>query len=263
MKILNGLELVDFIKERQAREVRRLKTKKRPAKLLILRDNDDPVISKYTGLKIRYGEDIGLKVDDKIVKSEDLLAEIQKANLDPEITAIIVQLPLKLPEMTEEIVKQIDPKKDVDGLGENSKFDSATATAINWLLAGHGIELENKKLAIVGRGRLVGGPLIRMWRNSGHLVEGFGRGGDLDRLKEFEVVVTATGVPHLIKSEMIRSGTVIVDAGTASENGVIVGDVDQELRERGDLGGITPLRGGVGPLTVAVLFEHVIRASLN
>lgn len=80
-------------------------------------------------------------------------------------------------------------------------------------------------------------------------------------LKNFDAIVSATGVPHLIKSDMVKTGAVVVDAGTASEGGVLVGDVDQSVREREDLTAITPKIGGVGPLTVTALFEHVLMAA--
>ena len=89
------------------------------------------------------------------------------------------------------------------------------------------------------------------------------RGSNLEELKNFDIIITATGVPHLIKSEYIKPGAVIVDAGTASEKGVLLGDVDETVRERSDLKAITPKLGGVGPLTVSVLFENVIFASQN
>ncbi len=140
-------------------------------------------------------------------------------------------------------------------------FESATATAINWLLAGYDIDLEGKRIAIVGRGKLVGAPLIRMWRNSGYDVTVFHRGSDFEKLKEFDIIVTATGTPNLITSAMVKPGAVIVDAGTASEQGKLVGDVSDEVRKRTDLKAITPKIGGVGPLTVTALFEHVLMAA--
>jgi len=155
----------------------------------------------------------------------------------------------------------IASEKDVDGLGANAKFDSATATAVNWLLSGYDVRLDGVKIAIVGRGKLVGAPLLKMFTNSGYDVEMFHRGSDLDRLREFDVIVSATGVPGLIVNEMIKPGVVLVDAGTASENGVLKGDVEDAVRERKDLGGITPVKGGVGPLTITCLFEHVIMAA--
>lgn len=271
MKILNGKDLAGYIKEKQAHQVRSLSV---TPKLLIIRDSDNPVIMKYVSLKKQYGEDIGIEVEDfnaakkdpatgaepdKATVREAILQKIAEANADNSVNGIIVQLPLKsVPkEDLDEILQKIDVRKDVDGL--TGKTDTATAVAINWLLAGHNIDLKNQKIAIVGRGRLVGAPLIRMWKNSGFDVTVYGHDGDLTELRNFDVIVTATGVPHLITSKMIRPGTVIVDAGTASEDGVIVGDVDEVVRSRTDLKAITPKLGGVGPLTVCALFDGILR----
>lgn len=255
MKVLNGTELAGFIKERQAHQVAALP---QPPKLTILRDSDNPVIAKYVGLKQRYGEDIGVTVIDQIVPLDDLPNRICEIT-----TPLIVQLPLTEPQQTDAIVGLIQPELDVDNLTGHAPYDAATPTAINWLLAGYDIDLKNAKIAIVGRGRLVGKPLEQMWVNSGYDVTVFEKGDDLTKLKEFDIIVTATGVPHLISNDMIKSGAVVVDAGTASENGVIVGDVDNAVRERQDLLAITPVIGGVGPLTVSALFENVITATLN
>ena len=256
MKVLNGSEIAGYVKERQERAVRGMRAK--PV-LRIIRDSDDPVIAKYVGLKKRYGEDIGVVVEDIFV--DDVVSAVLEANGSEYVDGMIVQLPLKDMDAVEEILGGIAPEKDVDGLSGVGKFDSATATAILWLLSGYGVELSGKKVAVVGRGRLVGGPLIKMFKESGVEFEVFGRGADLEgELPKFDVIITATGQAGIIKSEMIKSGAVVVDAGTASEGGVIVGDVAEEVREREDVS-ITPKIGGVGPLTVAVLFENVIRAA--
>ena len=277
MKILNGKELSGFIKERQAKEVRSLQAQGLLPKLVIIRDSENPVISKYVNLKIAYGEDIGIAVSDILVENaEDAKKAIEQANSDSAVSGIIVQLPLKDASLTDEVVSLIAPAKDVDGLsgsvidlkfarGEEVElserpFDSATATAINWLLSGYDIDLSDKKIAVVGRGRLVGAPLYRMFKNSGLDVTVFGHDADLTVLRNYDVIISATGVAHLIKSEMVKSGAVLVDAGTASEGGKLVGDVALEVLERKDLKAITPAIGGVGPLTVAALFDNVIRA---
>lgn len=261
MRILDGRELAGFVKERQAHIVNDLRAQKKIPKLTIIRDSDNPVILKYVELKKKYGQDIDVEVCDVLAEGlEDLKKAVKNANEDKTVSGIIVQLPLKNSEWTDEVVKLISPEKDVDGLSGKGEFDSATATAINWLLAGHNVVLENKKIAIVGRGRLVGAPLIKMWQNSGLDVSVFHKGSDFGLLKNFDVIVTATGIPHLIKSEMVKAGAVVIDAGTASEDGVLVGDVDEEVREREDIAAITPKVGGVGPLTVGVLFDNVIRA---
>lgn len=261
-KLLNGRDLASFIKERQAIIVRSLKGQGIIPKLAIIRDNDDPVITKYVDLKKHYGTDIGVIVEDILATNlEELKSSIKKANFDSSTSAIIIQLPLKDPKITDQIVAEISPKKDVDGLSEHAKFDSATATAIHWLLIGHGIDLTKKKIAIVGRGRLVGAPLIKMWQASGYDVTVFGHDSDLKILPGYDVIVTATGKPHLITSDLVSPGTILVDAGTASEDGRLVGDLDDSVRSRQDILAITPKIGGVGPLTIAVLFDHVLRAS--
>lgn len=259
MKILDGKELADFIKERQAAEIRGLARK---PKLLILRDSDNPVIEKYVKLKIAYGEDIGAVVEEKLIKSDDELAEaIKTANADATIDGIILQLPIKDKDITDEITALIAPEKDVDGLSGHGAFDSATATAIIWLLAGYDIKLEGRKIAVIGRGKLVGAPLFKMWTNSHLDVELFHRGSDLTKLNECDIIVSATGSPNLILSEYVKPGAVVVDAGTASEKGILVGDLDESVRNREDLTALTPKYGGVGPLTVTCLFDHLIEAA--
>ena len=262
MKILNGKELAGFIKERQAGQVRGLVDRLgRKPKLLIIRDSDNPVILKYVNLKISYGEDIGVLVEDYLASSSsDIKEKILVANDDPEIDGIILQLPILEKEKTDELTGLIAPEKDVDGLSGCGDFDSATATAILWLLSGYDIDLKGRRVALVGRGKLVGAPLFKMFSNSGVDVEMFHSGSDLSRLKDFDVIITATGKPGLIVDEYVSSGAVIVDAGTASEGGVLKGDVSDEVRERGDLLAITPIVGGVGPLTITCLFDHVIQA---
>lgn len=259
MKELNGRELAGFIKERQAHQVRSLKVK---PTLLIIRDSDNPVITKYVNLKMQYGEDIGINVIDYCASStDDIKAKISEANNDKNIHGIIVQLPILEKDRTDEVTSLIAPEKDVDGLSANGKFDSATATAINWLLAGYDINLKTARIAIVGRGKLVGAPLLKMYQNSNYDVKMYHRGDDLTELKNYDVIITATGKPGLITSEIVSPGTTIVDAGTASEDGILKGDVAEDVRTRTDLKAITPKLGGVGPLTVTCLFDHVIQAA--
>ncbi len=258
MKDLHGRELAGYVKERQAKQVRQLRAKKIFPKLTIFYDNDSPVIAKYMSLKQKYGKDINIEVEVTKLSTADAEEKLKAAAKDDNVTGIIVQLPLAECDM--KILDLIPIEKDVDGLRGES--DTATAMAIHWLLTGYGVELENKKLAIVGHGKLVGAPLEKMWRESNYDVTVFDKGSDLNLLSDYDVIVTATGVPGLIKTEMIKYGGVIVDAGTASEGGVIKGDLDDAARERDDLT-VTPKIGGVGPLTVAMLFEKVIQAAMK
>ena len=259
MKLLSGSELAGFIKERQSHQVASLPHQ---PQLLIIRDSDNPVIVKYVNLKLRYGADIGVTVEDyHATDIADIATKIQSANTDPAVNGIILQLPISNKASTDELCNLIAPVKDVDGLGAHAAYDSATATAILWLLAGYDINLANKKIAIVGRGKLVGTPLYDMFTASHYDVSLFHRGSDLTKLKDFDIIISATGAPGLISSDVVSPGTVLVDAGTASEDGVIKGDLSPDLYSRTDLTAITPHLGGVGPLTITCLFDHVIQAT--
>ncbi len=265
-KLLNGLELVGYIKERQAKQVRALRQASHvlPKLVIIKSKAANPVIDTYIRMKRRYGDDILIETVVEELDEDDMPAAIQRYNADKTVHGIIVQLPLGDMSRVDEIIKHIAPEKDIDGLAKSAHFDSATAMAINWLLAGYGIELQGKKIAIVGNGRLVGAPLAAIWKQSGYDVTVLDNTHpDIGSIiRESPIVVTATGVPHLITSSMVQVGAVVVDAGTATENGVIVGDVDCAVRERDDIT-ITPEKGGVGPLTIAALFDNVITAARN
>ena len=263
MRELNGSELAGFIKERQAKQVRALRQAWHiNPRLAIVTDVENPVIETYMRLKQRYGADILIDVEIHRVSAGGALEVIQELNNRDDVQGIILQLPISNSDQTEELLESIREDKDVDGLRKKAIFQAATPTAINWLLAGYGVDLKGKKVAIVGRGRLVGAPLERMWLKSGVDVTVFEKGDDLSQLINYDIIVSATGVPGLIKSQIIKAKAVVVDAGTASENGKIVGDVSEEMRQRNDVI-ITPKKGGVGPLTVSALFDNVITACLK
>jgi methylenetetrahydrofolate dehydrogenase (NADP+)/methenyltetrahydrofolate cyclohydrolase len=263
-KILSGTELVGFIKERQARQVRALRQADHiyPRLAIIKSPEASAIIDVYVRMKQQYGEDILIDTVVETVPESEMIATISRLNADISIHGIIVQLPLSTGALTEEIVNTLSPEKDVDGLGSDAVYDSATAVAVNWLLASYGIELKNKSITIIGNGRLVGAPLARIWRESGlhPTVLDITSENMKDVVSASQIIVTATGVPHLVTSDMVSVDAVIVDAGTASEGGMIVGDVDPAVRERSDVT-ITPEKGGVGPLTIAMLFDHVIQSA--
>jgi methylenetetrahydrofolate dehydrogenase (NADP+)/methenyltetrahydrofolate cyclohydrolase len=263
MKSLNGSELAGFIKERQARMVRGLRqAHSLEPKLAIVATVDHPVIAVYMRVKKKYGADILVDVDIYQIKQDDAPKVIKQLNNDPSVYGIIVQLPLERPEETEEIVNLVAPEKDVDALGRKSEYDPATPMAILWLLAGYNVDLQGKKVLLVGRGKLVGAPLERMLKASGIDVSVADRDTkDLGAATlAADVIITATGSPAILYSDMLKSGAVVVDAGVAGEEGKTVGDVAPDVYERDDLT-ITPPKGGVGPLTVCALFENVIRAA--
>lgn len=263
MKILNGRELAEFIKERQARDVRALRQAHGIfPKLAIVQCKDDPVINTYVRLKKQYGADMQIDVEVHVVSQEEIAKLLQKLNDDPSVHGIIVQLPLVDTGETDAVVNLVAPNKDVDALGQRAQFEPATPMAIQWLLAGYNVELKGKKVLLIGRGKLVGAPLEKILKSSGIDVTMADRSTEDLRQHAYEsdVIITATGSPAILYADMIKEGAVVVDAGVASEDGKTVGDVAPDVYERDDLT-LTPTKGGVGPLTVCALFENVILAA--
>jgi len=263
VRYLNGIELAGYIQNRHLHQVRSLRQSKGvEPRLAIIVCNNDPVIKTYVSCKQQYGQNIEALVDVYNVDQTEVSNLVQKLNKNKKVQGIIIQLPLSNKEQTDSILSLINPKKDIDGLTKKSIWDPATPTAILWLLAGHNVELKNKKIVIVGQGRLVGAPLRLMLRASG--VEALAVDAKTKNpnriISQAQVLITATGKPGIIKASMIPKNCVVIDAGTASENGVIKGDLADDVYLRQDLS-ITPKTGGVGPLTISALFENLIRAA--
>jgi methylenetetrahydrofolate dehydrogenase (NADP+) / methenyltetrahydrofolate cyclohydrolase len=265
MKILNGRELASYIKERQAHQVRGLRQALRvEPKLAIIVTVDNPVIDVYVRLKEKYGADILIDVAVHRVQQAEVPALVEQLNNDSSVHGIIIQLPLQNPSQTDELVNLVAPHKDVDALGAQAAFDPATPMAIMWLLAGYNVDLNGKQVLLIGRGKLVGAPLEKMLQSSGITVTVADRStADLKaEALEADVIITATGSPAILYADMIKQKAVVVDAGVASEDGKTVGDVAADVYDRDDLT-LTPVKGGVGPLTVCALFDNVIRAARN
>lgn len=217
-------------------------------------------IEKYIHYKTEYGADIGVEVIIHRVKAQDLKKKIEELNTDSSVDSIIIQLPIEDPSLTDEALNLIVPTKDVDGLGDKSNYDPATAVAILWLLSGHNIQLDGKKIYLVGGGKLVGRPLSAMLAKSGTAHQVLTTKDDINQLTDGDIIISATGQPGLITPNLIKPGAVFVDAGTVGEDGVIKGDASDELYQRDDIS-ITPKFGGVGPLTISALFDNVLRAA--
>jgi methylenetetrahydrofolate dehydrogenase (NADP+)/methenyltetrahydrofolate cyclohydrolase len=263
MKLLNGLEMAGFIQERQARAVRGLRQAEGiQPKLAIVATSHHPAIEVYMRMKKRYGADILVEVDIHRVEQPGATQLIERLNADPSVHGIIVQLPLADPSETDEVCDSVAAAKDVDALGVRAIYDPATPMAILWLLAGYNVDLRGKQIVLVGRGKLVGAPLERLLKTGDAFVEVVDRTtADIATvLQKADIIITATGQPGLVTSEMIKPGAVVVDAGVAGEQGKTVGDLASDVYERLDLT-ITPQKGGVGPLTICALFENVIRAA--
>ncbi len=263
MKILNGRDLADYIKERQAQQVRGLRQALNvQPKLAIIVTVENPVIDVYMRLKKSYGAELLVDVDIHRVEQAQVPALLESLNADDTVHGIIIQLPLQDPAQTNELVNLVVPHKDVDALGAAAIYDPATPMAIMWLLAGYNVDLRGKRVLLIGRGKLVGAPLERMLLTSGvdvHVADRTTTDLATETL-EADVIITATGSPAILYADMVKEGAVVVDAGVASEDGKTVGDVAPNVYERDDLT-LTPVKGGVGPLTVCALFDNVIRAA--
>lgn len=265
MKLLNGTEIAGYIKERQLSQVRALRqAQKTVPKLAIVSCKDDPVSNKYLDLKKQYGSDILIDVDIHKIDQNEAKGLIRALNNESTVHAIIVQLPLTDTTQTAEIVNTIAVHKDVDSLGEKSQFDAATPLAILWLLAGYNIDLRDKNVTIVGRGKLVGAPLKEMLNASNIAVNVIHSQTENPEeiMLESDVIVTAVGKPGIISASMIPQNCVVVDAGVSNASGQLQGDLASDVYDRDDLT-LTPKIGGVGPLTVCALFDNVIKATQN
>ncbi len=265
MKLLNGNEIAGFIKERQLKQVRSLRQAEGVIpKLVIVQCKPDPVIDTYIRLKKHYGSDILIEVETHMVSEQQAGVLIASLNSDESVHGVIVQLPLADSSLTDQLLASVHVSKDVDGLAPSSMFEPATPMAIMWLLAGYNVNLAGKSILLIGQGKLVGQPLKKILEDSGHKVDVADRNTQDLKAKTLaaDIIISATGSPAILYPDMIAKNAIIVDAGVASEGGKTVGDVSLEVYEREDIT-ITPVKGGVGPLTVCALFDNVIRAARN
>lgn len=254
MKWLDGRDVAGFIQGRHVAIVRGLQPGPR---LAIVRQGASAATDAYLRVKQRYGDDIGAAVDVYTETPEAVLDRIAALNADPYVTGLIVQLPFAdAPELEEQAVAAVSPAKDVDGLVSGSPFEAATPKAILWLLAAYNIDVKGQHVAVVGQGRLVGKPLAdRLEASNSTIVRIDEHTPDLaSALAKATIIITATGKTGLITTEMVPDGAVVVDAGAPKS------DLDPAVLDRTDLK-ITPNPGGVGPMTVAALFDNLLIAA--
>lgn len=265
MKLLKGSDLVEYISERQAKQVRSL-TQSRgivPTLAIISTNPNNKPSQTYIKLKQKRAQELGIKT--RLVQiSEDKLEEVlEELNQDDSVYGIILQLPLEDPTQTEHLTGLIHPQKDVDGLNLQSELTPATPGAILWLLAGYNIDLKDKSVLIVGQGKLVGLPLKKFLEEDGVEVKALDLKNSPENLAESlqqaDIIISATGSPNLVQTKNLRDGQVVIDAGTSELNGSLAGDVSPEVYSSGLDLKITPQQGGVGPLTVAYLFENLLQ----
>lgn len=261
--ILSGKQVAEKIYSELKNKISQLKNRSITPTLAVILAGDDPASLSYVKIKEKVAQNLGIGFElfqfganETPEKIENL---IKNLNAQSNIHGIIVQLPLPTSFQTDEILKLIDPKKDVDGfLG---LFHSATAEAILEILNFYKIDYRRKKIALVGHGRLVGQPLSDILISQGiePLVCDSSTKDLAKKVREADILISATGVPEIIKPDMVKDGAIIIDAGTAEANGKIVGDISGQVYKK-DIS-YTPTPGGVGPVTVAVLMSHVVEAA--
>ena len=235
---------------------------------------EEPASKIYVKNKIKSCREVGIRSFPYFlpqnVKTYELLELIGELNASEEVDGILVQLPLPEHIDKEEVINSISPQKDVDGfhpcnmgklLGDGEGFVPCTPLGIKLLLDYYRISLKGKDVVVVGAGFIVGRPLLALLLREGATVSVCHiHTKDLKKYtKEAEVLISATGVPHLIKEDMVREGAIVIDVGIRKVGDRIVGDVDFE-RVKEKARAITPVPGGVGPMTVSALLLNTLKA---
>ncbi|MCX7989318.1 MAG: bifunctional methylenetetrahydrofolate dehydrogenase/methenyltetrahydrofolate cyclohydrolase FolD [Aquificaceae bacterium] len=274
--LLDGRSLSEKLRSEIKQEVERyVKLGLRPPTLAVVLVGDDPASQVYVANKRRACEKVGIR---SIVyrlpvntTTEELLELIAQLNAEDGVDGILLQLPLPPQINQQEVIPAISPKKDVDGFHPENMgrlvarmedgFIPCTPLGIDLLLKHYGVELRGKEVVIVGAGFIVGRPLslLMLWRDATVSVCHIHTRDIVEHTRRAEVLVSATGVPGLIKAHMVKEGAVVVDVGISRLGDRIVGDVDfEEVKEKAYA--ITPVPGGVGPMTVTALLLNTLKA---
>lgn len=277
MTILDGKKLANKILDELKEEVKKLPASTRqsslgglPIKLAVVLVGSDPVSVNFVKQKQRAAEKIGVGFElyrfNENISEQKLIEEIKKIIKIKDNTGIVVQLPLPKHILQQKILNIIPMKKDVDALSvDNSFVEPPTASGIIRILNEYSIKIKGKKVVIIGRGKLVGKPLAKIIKKAGADLMTY----DIrtKNLKPYtlkaDILISATGCPCLIKKDMVKNKAIVIDVGFAKINNKIIGDVDfKNVKKKAKY--ITPVPGGVGPMTVAMLMNNLIKlAELN
>jgi len=271
MGIIDGKKIAAGIKEKVKKEVDSMQTKPGLATVLV---GDDPASQLYVKLKGKACDEAGIKSEKYEfpgdVEEGEIIKLIRELNSNSSIHGILVQLPLPKHLNSQEIMAEIAPEKDVDGFNPvsmgnlmigNEGFVPATPKGIIGMLEHEGVDVEGKDCVIVNHSPVVGKPLAMLLLNREATVSVCHvKTKDLGRFtREAEILIVAAGVPGLIKADMVKEGAVVIDVGINKTEDGIVGDVDFEaVKDKASL--ITPVPGGVGPMTIAMLLENTVMA---
>jgi methylenetetrahydrofolate dehydrogenase (NADP+) / methenyltetrahydrofolate cyclohydrolase len=276
-KLIDGKAIAQAVRARVAREVDEFRTRfGRVPGLDVVLAGDDPASAVYVRNKEKAAAEVGMagRVHrlPASVSEHEVLGLVQKLNADPAVDGVLVQLPLPGGVRSGPVLHAIDPDKDVDGLHPVSVgrlwsgatgLVPCTPRGILELIGTTGIELKGARALVVGRSNLVGKPVAALLLAE-HATVTFAhsRTRDLpDRCREADVLVAAIGKAKLIRGDWIKPGAMVIDVGmNRDENGKLCGDVDFASAEP-VAGAITPVPGGVGPMTIAMLLDNTLRAA--
>lgn len=274
--IIDGKRIAQDIKDEVARGVRELKEKRgiTPG-LAVAIGGEDPASQVYVRGKEKACQEVGIYSEKhalpESVSQGELLSLIAQLNRDNKIHGILVQLPLPGHIDEDRIIDAIDPKKDVDGfhpinvgnlfIGKPT-FLPCTPHGIIELLKRSGVEIEGKNAVVVGRSNIVGKPVsILLLQENATVTMCHSRTADLGaETRRADILVAAVGRPEVIKADMVKGGVAVIDVGVNRVEGRLVGDVAFEEVSR-KASAITPVPGGVGPMTIAMLMKNTLRAA--
>jgi len=266
MKILDGKKVAAKLKKNLTRKFNR-KTGGLAAVLV----GRDPASILYLTKKAVMAKKLGVKFNIHKLKTSvsemAVIKKIQSLNNNRDVGGIIVQLPLPQKFNLTRIVNSIDVKKDVDGMTDGNIATGmvlpATAVGILKLLADYKIKVRGKNVVLLGFTRLLNVPLSIYLVRQGNSVIILQKGTkDMDRIRQADIIVSATGVPNLIKGSLIKRNAVVVDAGISQVQGRVAGDVDtKSVSQRAKY--LSPVPGGVGPMTVVSLFSNLLDIQKN
>ena len=277
-QIIDGKLISQQIKDELKEKVAELKAQGKEICLAVIQVGNDPASTVYVGNKKRACEYIGIKslayeIPEETTEAE-LLEIIDKLNKDDNVHGILVQLPVPKHIDEEKIINAISPSKDVDGfhpasvgalsIGQKG-FVSCTPAGVIQLLKRSNIDISGKECVVIGRSNIVGKPMsMLLLRENGTVTICHSRTKDLKEVcKRADILVVAIGKPKMIDASYVKEGATVIDVGIhRDENNKLCGDVDFASVEP-VAGAITPVPGGVGPMTIAMLMNNCVEAGLN
>ena len=272
MKIIDGKEIAKNLRLKISEEVKKLD---RPPGLAVILVGEDPASAVYVRNKERACKDVGF-FSDKIIKSENiteeqLLEEVERLNHDPQIDGILVQLPLPSHINANKVIEHISPLKDVDGFhSENigklmqnkSHLRPCTPKGVMTMLASIGCEVMGMNCVVIGASNIVGRPMAMELLNARGTVTicNSKTKNVAEKVMQADIVVVGVGIPKMVKGDWVKDGAVVIDIGiNRLDDGSLVGDVDFDaIKDKASA--ITPVPGGVGPMTIATLLENTLIA---